>query len=88
MFENLSSSSAKKSTRARLVRIAVALSAVAIAAPVSTAAAATTARATGPGDQPAATVTGPSYISTAPTTFINNNNQVSDGDVSSAGQSA
>jgi hypothetical protein len=88
MFENLSSSSAKKSTHARLVRIAVALSAVAIAAPLSTAAAATTARATGPGDQPAATVTGPSYISTAPTTFINNNNQVSEGDVSSAGQSA
>jgi hypothetical protein len=88
MFENLSSSSAKKSTRARLVGIAAALSAVAIAAPVSTAAAATTARAAGPGDQPAATVTGASYISTAPTTFINNNNQVSDGDVSFAGQSA
>jgi curli biogenesis system outer membrane secretion channel CsgG len=85
MFENLSSSSAKKFTRARLVPIAAALSAVAIAAPVSTAAAATTARAA---DPPAATVTGPSYISTAPTTFVNNNNQVSAGDVSSAGQSA
>src|ERR1700681_2036116 len=88
MFENLSSSSAKRSARARLAGIAVALSAIAIAAPVSTAAAATTARAAGAGDPPAATITGPSYISTAPTTFINNNNQVSAGDVSSAGQSA
>ena len=88
MFENLSSSSAKKFTRARLVPIAAALSAMAIAAPVSTAAAATTARAAGSGDPPAATVVGPSYISTAPTHFVNNNNQVSDGDVSLAGQSA
>jgi hypothetical protein len=77
-----------KPSRARLVPVAAALSAIAIAAPVSTAAAATTARAAGPGDAPDATVTGPRYISTAPTTFINNNNQVSAGDVSFGGQSA
>jgi hypothetical protein len=88
MFENLSSSSAKRSTRARLVPIAAALSAIAIAAPVSTAAAATTARAAGAGDPPAVTVTGPRYITTAPTTFINNNNQVSAGNTSLGGQSA
>jgi hypothetical protein len=70
------------------VSIAAALSAVSIAAPVSTAAAATTARAAGPGDPPAATVTGPRYITTAPSTFINNNNQVSSDDVSLGGQSA
>lgn len=79
---------AKKRTRARLVQVAAALSAMAIAAPVSTAAAATTARAAGPGDQPAASVTGPTYITTAPSTFINNNNQVSLGDTSLGDQSA
>jgi hypothetical protein len=84
MFEKLSSRFAKASSRARLVPIAAALSAVAIAAPVSTAAAA----AAGPGDPPAATVTGPRYITTAPTTFINNNNQVSEGNTSLGGQSA
>jgi curli biogenesis system outer membrane secretion channel CsgG len=88
MFEKLSSRFAKMSSRARLVPVAAALSAIAIAAPASTAAAATPARAAGPGDAPDATVTGPRYISTAPTTFINNNNQVSAGDVSFGGQSA
>jgi hypothetical protein len=67
---------AKKPNRARRVWVAAALSAIAIAAPVSTAAAAT------------ATVTGPTYITTAPSTFINNNNQVSSGDISLGGQSA
>jgi hypothetical protein len=76
---------AKKTNRARLVQVAAALSALAIAAPVSTAAAATAA---GPGDQPAVSLTGPRYITTAPTTFINNNNQVSGGDTSFGGQSA
>jgi hypothetical protein len=79
---------AKKTNHARLVQVAAALSALAIAAPVSTAAAATTARAAGAGDAPDATVTGPRYITTAPTTFINNNNQVSAGDTSFGGQSA
>jgi hypothetical protein len=73
---------ARKPTRARLVRVAAALSAIAIAAPVSTAAAA------GPVDGSAATITGPTYITTAPTTFVNNNNQVSSGSVSLGGQSA
>ena len=79
---------AKKPTRARLARVAVALTAIAIAAPVSTAATATAARADGPVDRPAATITGPTYITTAPSTFINNNNQVSSSDNSLGGQSA
>jgi hypothetical protein len=86
MFENLSSTLAKTSARARLVPIAAALSAIAIAAPVSTAAAATTARAAGPGDGPA--VTGATYITTAPSTFINNNNQSSSANNSLGDQSA
>jgi hypothetical protein len=73
---------ARKPTRARLVWVAAALSAIAIAAPVSTAAAA------GPVDGPAATITGPTYITTAPSTFINTNNQVSSGSTSLGGQSA
>jgi hypothetical protein len=88
MFENLSSRFAKKSTRARLVPIAAALSAIAIAAPVSTAAAATNARAAAPGDPPAVSVTGATYITTAPSTFINTNNQVSSESNSLGGQSA
>ncbi|MCW3047094.1 MAG: hypothetical protein JWO74_1378 [Solirubrobacterales bacterium] len=77
---------AVKPTRARLVRVAAALSAIAIAAPVSTAAAATAAA--GPGDPPAASVTGATYITSAPSTFINTNNQVSADSNSLGGQSA
>ena len=73
---------ARKPTRARLVWVAAALSAIAIAAPVSTAAAA------GAVDGPAATITGPTYITTAPSTFINNNNQVSSGSTSLGDQVA
>jgi hypothetical protein len=73
---------ARKPTRARLVRVAAALSAIAIAAPVSTAAAA------GSVDRPPATITGPTYITTAPSTFINTNNQVSSGSTSMGNQSA
>jgi hypothetical protein len=80
--EHRSARFARKPTRARLVRVAAALSAIAIAAPVSTAVAA------GPVDGPAAAITGPTYITTAPTTFINNNNQVSAGSTSLGGQSA
>jgi hypothetical protein len=79
---------ASKPTRARLVRVAAALSAIAIAAPVSTAAAATAAHAAGTADGPAATLTGPTYITTAPSTFINTNNQVSAASTSLGGQSA
>jgi hypothetical protein len=73
-----------KPTRTRLVVVAAALSAIAIAAPVSTAGAATAA----PAVAPAVTVTGPTYITTAPSTFINTNNQVSPGDNSSGSQVA
>jgi hypothetical protein len=73
---------ARKPTRARLVRVAAALSAIAIAAPVSTAAAA------GPVDGSAATITGPTYITTAPSTFTNTNNQVSSGSNSIGHQTA
>jgi hypothetical protein len=71
-------------TRTHLVGLAAALS-IAIAAPVSTAAAATAASAV---TRPAATVVGPTYITTAPSTFINNNNQVSPGSISSGNQDA
>jgi hypothetical protein len=77
---------AVKPTRARLVRVAAALSAIAIAAPLTTAAAATASA--GPVDKPAATLTGPTYVTTAPTTFINNNNQVSSESNSLGGQTA
>jgi hypothetical protein len=76
---------AKKANRARLVQVAAALSALAIAAPVSTAAAASAAS---PGDEPAVSLTGPKYITTAPTTFINNNNQVSAANTSLGDQTA
>jgi hypothetical protein len=68
---------AKKPTRTRLMRVAAALSTIAIAASMSTAATATAARAAGPVDTPAAAITGPTYVTTAPSTFINTNNQVS-----------
>ena len=73
-----------KPTRTRLVAVAAALSMIAIAAPASTAGAATAA----PGGAPAPTVVGPRYITSASATFINTNNQVSAGSVSSAGQYA
>jgi hypothetical protein len=73
-----------KPTRTRLMGVAAALSTIAIAAPVSTAGAATAA----PAVAPAATVTGATYITTAPSTFINTNNQVSPGDNSSGSQVA
>jgi hypothetical protein len=70
-------------TRTRLLAVAAAVSTIAIAAPVTTAAAAPAADAA-----PAASVSGPTYITTAPTTFVNNNNQVSAAAISSAGQVA
>jgi hypothetical protein len=71
-------------TRTHLMAVAAALSTIAIAAPVSTAAAAPTADAAAP----AASLSGPTYITTAPTTFVNNNNQVSFAAITSAGQVA
>jgi hypothetical protein len=65
-----------KPTRTHLAGIAAALSTIAIAAPVSTAGAATAAPAPA---RPAATVVGTTFITTAPSTFINYNNQVSPG---------
>jgi hypothetical protein len=62
-----------KPTRTRLVGVATALSAIAIAAPVSAAGAATAAPAT-------ASIVGPTFITSAPATFINTNNQVTSGD--------
>jgi hypothetical protein len=73
-----------KPTRTRLVGVAVALSAIAIAAPVSTAGA---AAAPAVAEHPA-TITGATYISSAPVTFINTNNQVSAGDVTAGSQFA
>jgi hypothetical protein len=64
--------------------VAAALSTIAIAAPVSTAGASTAA----PAVAPAVTVTGPTYITTAPSTFINTNNQVSPAGNSSGSQVA
>jgi hypothetical protein len=67
------------------VGVAAALSAIAIAAPVSTAGAATAAPAVA---RPTATVVGPTFITNAPATFINTNNQVSPGNNSSGNQVA
>jgi hypothetical protein len=74
-----------KPTRTRLFGAAAALSAIAIAAPVSTAGAAT---ATPTVARPADTVIGPTYVTYAPSTFINNNNQVSPGANTSGSQTA
>jgi hypothetical protein len=74
-----------KPTPTRLVGLAAALSTIAIVAPVSTAGAATAAHAPA---RPAATVTGPTYITTAPSTFVNTNNQVSPSGNSSGNQVA
>jgi hypothetical protein len=74
-----------KPIRTHLVGIAAALSAIAIAAPAPTAGAATAAP-TAP--RPTDTVIGPRYITSAPSTFINNNNQVSPGNNTSGNQDA
>ena len=75
-----------KPIRARLVGVAVALSTIAIAAPVSTAGAATAAD--GPVAGQGAAITGARYITTAPSTFTNTNNQVSSGSTSLGDQTA
>ena len=67
-----------KPTRNRLVGLAAALSTIAIAAPVSTASAGWGGFAAVPFTGPA-TVTGPVVITTAPSSFINSNTQVSAG---------
>jgi hypothetical protein len=74
-----------KPTRTRLMGVAAALSAIAIAAPASTAGAATAAPAVAP---PAATVTGATYVTSAPSTFVNTNNQSSPGNNSLGDQVA
>jgi hypothetical protein len=66
--------------------VAAVLSTIAIAAPVSTAGAATAA--TGPVAGKAATVTGQTFVTTTPTTFVNYNSQTSDGAISSGAQVA
>jgi CCR4-NOT transcriptional regulation complex NOT5 subunit len=70
-----------KPTRTRLAGVAAVMATIAIAAPVSTAGAATTTT-------PVPRLTGPTYITTAPTTFVNNNNQVSAADTSLGSQVA
>jgi hypothetical protein len=74
-----------KPTRTRLMGLAAALSTIAIAAPLSTASAATATPAVA---RPAATIVGATYTTTAPSTFINTNNQVSPGSISSGNQIA
>ena len=64
-----------KPIRTHLVGVAVALSAIALAGPIASAGAATAPATAGR----AATLVGPTYITSAPATFINNNNQVSPG---------
>jgi hypothetical protein len=59
-----------KPTGMRLMGVATLLSAIAIAGPVSAAGAATAAR-------PTDTVIGATYVTSAPTTFVNTNNQTS-----------
>jgi hypothetical protein len=71
-----------KLTRIRLIAVA-ALSTIAIAAPVSTAGAATLPV----GGQPARVV-GATYITTAPTSFTNLNNQTSSSSTSLGNQTA
>lgn len=83
-----------KLSRIRPVRIAAALVAFAIAGPVATAGAATTARSDGapvvavPVAELAPTVTGPTFVTSAPATFINTNTQVSGGPSSAGDQVA
>ena len=70
-----------KPTRTHLGIVAAALSTIAIAAPISAAGAATAAPAV-------ACVTGARWIITAPSTFVNTNDQVSPGNISSGSQFA
>jgi hypothetical protein len=63
-----------KPTGMRLMGLATVVSAIAIAAPVSTAGAATAAPTAA---RPADTVIGATYVTNAPSTFINTNNQTS-----------
>jgi hypothetical protein len=72
-----------KSTRTHLMAVAAALSAMAIAAPVATAGAATAAPAVA---RPTDTVIGPTFTTSAPSTFVNVNNQVSPAGNSSGNQ--
>jgi hypothetical protein len=65
-------------TRTRLVGVAAALSTVAIAATLSTPSVATA--------EPAVVVIGPTIITTASSSFVNTNTQVSAADNSSGGQ--
>lgn len=74
-----------KPPRKRLVGVAVALSAVAIAAPLSTASAAAL-RSRGPVPGQAAEVIGPLVVTTAPSTFVDTNTQVSAGGASAGVQ--
>jgi hypothetical protein len=69
-------------TRTRLVGVAAALSTVAIAAASSTASVATAAPTIGP----ATVVLGPTIITTASSTFVNTNTQVSASDNTAGGQ--
>jgi hypothetical protein len=69
-------------TRTRLLGVAAALSTLAIAAPAATAVAAPVVPAVAPA------VIGPTFITTAPATFVNTNTQVSAGDIASGPQSA
>jgi hypothetical protein len=73
-----------KPIRTRLLVVAAALSAIAVAAPVSTAGAATAPAAARPTD----TIIGATYLTYAPSTFVNTNNQVSPGNNSSGNQDA
>lgn len=74
-----------KPIRTRLLLVAAALSAIAVAAPVSTAGAATAAPAAA---RPTDTIIGATYVTSAPSTFVNTNNQVSPGNNSSGNQDA
>jgi hypothetical protein len=66
--------------------VAATLSTIAIAGPMSTAGAAMAAAGPIGGQVP--TLTGATYITTAPSTFVNTNNQVSSGDTSLGDQFA
>jgi hypothetical protein len=71
--------------RTRRFVVAAALTAIATAVPVSTAGATTVAPAVA---RPADSVVGPTFITNAPSTFINLNNQVSPTSNSSGNQDA
>jgi hypothetical protein len=73
-----------KLTRIGRVAVAAALTTIAIGVPASTAGAATAAAV----DGSPATVTGPTFVTSAPATFINTNTQVSEGASSAGGQVA